>query len=186
MPAFKHFVLAIALALVLFLSYLTYYVGLFKPVILNEETAGPFWLLSQEHLGAYHKIVPVIESVENWAKAQGLRCRLSFGLYLDDPTRVEESRLKSKGGCIIDEGEVLPNNLPKEMKIEQWETRRVVRATFEGAPSIGPFRVYPKAMDYLQEKRNPTEKNIQRPWNVLETYEIFGKKEMRTTYYFSF
>lgn len=159
--------------------YVAVYTGYFKPVTVSQGLAGPFRLLGKSHIGAYHKIVPVIEEVEAWAKSQGIDCRLSFGFYLDDPERVEQLRLKSRGGCVLTGETQVPNNLPEGMTIENLGTNEFVIAKFEGSPGIGPFKAYPAALEYFEENRLAF-----KGWNVLETYEVKGPKDVQTTYYF--
>ncbi|MFM8834854.1 MAG: hypothetical protein ACKOEV_14685, partial [Cytophagales bacterium] len=93
---------AITLGLVLFFLYLFQYTGAFKSVSISQDERGPFTLIYRSHVGPYHKIVGQIEIVERWAKENGLKCRLSFGEYFDDPRMVEEGRLNSRGGCLVD------------------------------------------------------------------------------------
>lgn len=160
------------------------YTGFFKSVTVAVDQRGPYTLIYKDYQGAYYKIVPTIEEVEKWAKSQGLSCRLSFGMYLDNPEVVEEGRLRAKGGCLIDlqnpeeikKYESLKDKLPTDYKTEIFPETKSVVALFAGSPGIGPMRVYPKAYDFMKTgKLNP-----QGP--VLEIYEIFDSKSMQTTY----
>ena len=152
------------------------YLGSFKPVIIEEKTVGPLYLISKKHMGPYHKIVPVIEEVEKWAKDNGLDCRLSFGLYLDNPQASEEARLRSKGGCLIDQPISTP--LPEGFTSEALPARLYITAQFEGSPGIGPLKVYPKVHKYSEDQRRILEE-----W-VMEVYEVHSQEAMTTTYYF--
>lgn len=164
------------------LFYVANYTGYFRSVTILESTSGgPFRLLYKDHLGPYHKIVPVIEEVETWAKSKGIDCSLSFGLYLDDPKDVEQVRLKSRGGCILAKGQPDPTELPEDFKLQTYpeEATDFVIAEFTGSPGIGPFKVYPAVLEHIQQKRLALQ-----GWNVLEVYEIQGPTSMKTTYYF--
>jgi hypothetical protein len=172
----KHTIFAVLLGLVAFVTYLVVYVGAFQPVKISEGEAAPFRLLYKEHVGAYHKIVPVIQEVETWAKMHDIDCTHSFGLYLNDPRSTEEERLRSWGGCWIEKDPV--EALPSDLKLGSWEAPFFVKAIFEGSPGIGPMKVYPKAEEYIAEK------NLKRREGVLEVYVVHGPKEMTTTYYF--
>lgn len=174
----KKIVLAFLLAAFGGVAYLLVYLGYFKPVTVNEEDNRAFRFLAKAHMGAYHKIVPVIQEVEKWAKENGLDCRFTFGLYHDDPENVEESRLRSHGGCVLNEGEE-PGVLPAEFEIIEQPASSYVTAIFEGSPAIGPFRVYPRLIQYVEEKQ------YTRPdWGVIEIYEVHASDRMTTTYYF--
>ena len=169
--------IAITFAIVLgFAVYLVTYVGFFKPVHVSEATALPAMkLVYLDHMGAYHKIVASIEAVEKWAKENNVDCSKSFGEFIDDPDVTEEARLRSRAGCIVSDA---PANLPKDFKTMEYPARRYVTATFSGAPSIGPFTVYPAVREKIEELR------LKPNGSVIEQYEIHGPKEMTTTYFF--
>jgi effector-binding domain-containing protein len=172
----KWIVGGILAAIVGFVVYLTTYLGVYKTVQLSDGTAETMTLLGKEHVGPYHKIVPVIQEVEAWAKKNNIDCTRSFGLYLDDAENVEESRLKSFGGCVID-GATLPPH-PEDFSVRMFSAPHFVKALFEGSPGIGPFKVYPKAAAYIQAK------GFESLPSVLEIYIVHSEKAMTTTYYF--
>lgn len=180
----KHTIFAIGLGLFIFFLYLFQYTGAFKSVTVTLTDRPTYQVVYKDFTGPYHKIVPVIEEVEKWARSQGLNCRLSFGEYFDDPRVVEEGRLKSRGGCLIDplrEDEkkswnTLKQKLPVDYQADELPATKAVVSIFEGAPSIGPLKVYPKAEEFLIEQK------LVRKGSVIEIYEIFDQKSMQTTY----
>lgn len=180
----KHALYAFSLGFVIFFLYLFQYTGAFKSVSVDIDERGPYTIIFKTHIGPYHKIVSTIEEIETWAQANGLKCRLSFGEYFDDPRIVEEGRLNSRGGCLIDPLveeensilEKLKNNLPPNYKIDEITKTKAVVALFTGAPGIGPLKVYPKAEDYIHEHK------LVRKGSVIEIYEVFDRKSMQTTY----
>lgn len=180
----KHSLYAFSLGFVIFFLYLFQYTGAFKTVSVDVDERGPYTIIFKTHIGAYHKIVTTIEEIETWSKANGLKCRLSFGEYFDDPRVVEEGRLNSRGGCILDPQnkdepmrlESVRKLMPADFKIAEIPKSRAVVALFTGAPGIGPLKVYPKAEDYINEHK------LTRQGSVIEIYEIFDRKSMQTTY----
>lgn len=164
---------AIILAL---LSYLAVYLGAFKPVEISMGEFGPFHLVYKKHLGAYHKIVPVIEDVEQWVKSQGDPCNLSFGEYFDDPKKVEQERLRSNGGCVVGKPW---NNLPPDFEQKEVPKQFYIKALFEGSPGIGPYKVYLKAQSLMEDK------GLEPNGPVYEFYQILPEQKMKTEYYFS-
>lgn len=172
----RYLLLPLFFAIVIYVCYLFYYVGALKPVVISEKNSGPFVVLYKEHVGPYHKIVPVIEAVEKWAKENSLDCHLTFGLYLDNPGEIEEGRLRSRGGCLLSEAPQIP--VPQDFQIQTIENRDYVTAVFEGSPGIGPMKVYPKVADYFSERR------LQQESPVMEVYEVHSEQAMTTTYYF--
>jgi effector-binding domain-containing protein len=180
----KHTIYAIGLGLLIFFLYLFQYTGAFKTVTVAVDQRGPYTIVYKDFTGPYHKIVSTIQEVEKWAQTQNLKCRLSFGEYLDNPRQVEEGRLKSRGGCLIDTlsseetqiFEKLKAHLPTDFKTDIIPASSAVVALFTGAPGIGPMKVYPKAEDYIQEH------HLKIKGSVIEIYEIFDQKSMQTIY----
>lgn len=157
------------------LLYVAYYTGYFKEVRIETGKAGPFLVLAKEHFGPYHEVVPKIEAVETWVKGKAADCTRSFGQYFDDPQTTESARLKSRGGCImVAKIEVIPD----DFKYDEIPEQNYVKAIFEGAPGIGPMKVYPKVEKYVREH------GLKPKPGVLEIYVIHGQTAMTTTYYF--
>jgi AraC family transcriptional regulator len=178
----KHTLTAISIGFLIFILYMMQYTGAFKSVTVGLDTRGPYTLIYKEHTGAYHKIVSTIQEVEIWAKENKLKCRLSFGEYFDNPDMVEEGRLKSRGGCLIDplvpeEKNILSTlTLPKDFKTDTITETKAVVALFSGTPGIGPMKVYPKAEEFIQNGK------LKKKGSVIEIYEVFDNKSMNTTY----
>lgn len=180
----KHTIFAIGLGMLIFFLYLFQYTGAFKSVRVAIDQRPSYFVIYKDHIGPYHKIVDAIQEVETWAKTQGLKCRLSFGEYFDDPRLIEEGRLKARGGCLVDplnkEEEAIftkvKSTLPVDYKVGNIEASRAVVALFEGAPGIGPLKVYPKAEEFIKKNK------LIRKGSVIEIYEIFDQKSMQTTY----
>jgi AraC family transcriptional regulator len=172
---FKTILAALATALIVFVTYLLMHLGLFKPVTFEQTTAPAIQILYKDHVGSYYKINEKIQAVETWAKQNQISCALSFGEYFDDPSVVEEARLRSRGGCIV-EGD--PANKPTDFGYALIPERKVILAHFSGSPSIGPYKVYNSAEDYRLENR------LVQEGPVMEVYEVISDKEMHTRYYF--
>lgn len=172
----KHTVFAIGIGMLVLFLYLFQYTGAFKKVLIATDTRGPYNIIYKDYVGPYHKIVSTIEEVETWAKSQGLKCRLSFGEYFDNPDQVEEGRLRARGGCLVEAEEKTPATLPNTFQSGVIPSMKAVVALFDGAPGIGPIKVYPKAADYIIENK------LIKKGSVLEIYEIFDSRSMQTTY----
>lgn len=147
----------------------------FKPVLLETQQVAEMKLIFKNHLGPYYKIVPTIEEVEKYVRANGETCELSFGEYLDDPDKEDQDRLRSLGGCLTAK---TWENLPTDFLQKTIPPRFTLIAHFSGAPSIGPYKVYPKAADWMKE--NGYKQNAA----ILEVYKVINEKEVETTYYF--
>lgn len=152
------------------------YVGGYKPVVTEIADVGPMKVVYKENLGAYHKIMTVLNEVETWAKENGEACKLTFGEYLDNPKIVAEDRLRSNGGCVVEK--TWNTGLPTGFIYREIPRRLYLTAVFEGAPSIGPLKVYPKADSIMQREGHKPN------GAVIETYEILSPKAVETRYYF--
>lgn len=172
----KGMIAAVLLFVVGLVIALYVHLGGFKSVTLTQTEEGPFKVISKQHIGAYHKIVPVIEEVEKWAKAHGETCHLSFGEYLDNVDTVPEDRLKSNGGCVVEKA--WTSGLPEGFEYRELPRRQYIVAEFSGAPSIGPLKVYPKAQKEIKAK------GLVLDGPVIEMYEIIPPKGVKTRYYF--
>lgn len=163
-------------AIVVFVTTLYFNLGGHKEVLLEENFQSPgMHVIYKMHSGPYHKILGTIETVENWATANNIPCRKTFGEYLDDPHSADESRLRSNGGCVVSQPAA---NLPEGFEQRFIEPAKYLKATFEGAPSIGPFKVYPKAEQWAKENR------LTFAGPIIEIYTILGPKTVVTEYLF--
>lgn len=172
----KHLIAALLIGIVTFGVYLYLHLGAYKSPALVLEDRPRIDLLSKTHFGAYHKINAVITEVETWAKANNVDCSLSFGEYFDHPHQVEESRLRSRGGCVL-KNEIQVPTLPDGFELASYPERLYVVATFDGAPSIGPYKVYDEVERYMLQ-------NLLRPaGSVIEIYENTARGFL-TTYLF--
>lgn len=178
----KHLLFSVLLGIMALLGYVAWHVGYFKPVEVSLlEEARTFRLVGQIHEGPYHHIVGKIQEVETWAADNNISCSKSFGLYLDNPAEVEQERLRSFGGCLLESSDkvIAPELLLPKMEIHQWGGTQLVQAYFEGSPGIGPFKVYPKATQFMQGRQ------LTPASSVLEVYHILEDgKAMQTHYYF--
>lgn len=181
----RFFVFLVFSCFVVFGVTVFFRLGGYKGVYLEKTQSEPLYLIYREHLGPYHEINDVIESVEKDVLALNLPCPKTFGEYLDDPRTRDEDRLKSIGGC------VLPIALPIEeadlkdlessrgvLSYKEIEPRDIIYAKFEGAPSIGPFKVYPRAEKKINKK------GLRQSAPVIEFYTIFSSRKAMTEYHF--
>lgn len=173
----KWFLLFFLSGIVVFVTTLYFRLGGYKEVVISPPESKEFYLLYKKHLGPYHKIAPVIESVENWAHQKKIDCPATFGEYLDDPQKVDnEDRLRSRGGCVLNRP--LEELEEEDLFFDHKSERTYVKAIFDGAPSISPFKVYPKVSEWLQQNRL----KISGP--VIEIYHVEGTQGLTTEYYF--
>lgn len=152
--------------------------GSFKSVHVTEIEEGPFHLIYKKHVGPYHQIVPTMNEVEEWVKKNNLACPSTFGEFLDNPKEVDQDRLQSNAGCVVDQEITIP--LPEGFVARTIERQSYVSAVFDGAPSISPYKVYPKVFEYFEKQ-----KNTQFKGPALEIYTAPPGQPMTTKYLFA-
>ena len=171
----KTLVLTIATLVVSLLTYLYFYLGINRPVEITLEDIGPLTLVYKTHVGPYHQIGADIDAVEAWAHEQNLRCIQTFGEFLDNPEGIDEDRLRSHAGCVLNAPP--PKVLGADMESEVRARKRYAVGHFQGSPAIGPYKVYPKVRRYLGEHRLVSKAPI------IELYTVRGP-EMEAQYLF--
>ena len=171
----KYFLLSLLTIIGTAATYLYIHLGASKPVTITIETEGPLYMVYLEHMGAYHDINWDIRKVEDWAQKQNLLCMRTFGEFLDDPQAVDQDRLRSHVGCLM--SAKVPNP-PAEFYYEERPEHRYVVGAFKGSPAIGPFKVYPKIKEYMDQERLSS----QAP--PIEVYTVNGS-EVETKYLFA-
>jgi AraC family transcriptional regulator len=184
----RYIVFFVFSGLVVFGITVYFRLGGHKHVSIEQKDISAYTVVGKKHVGAYHKIGPVIFEVEAWAKANNLPCNRTYGEYLDDPRTKDEDRLQSIGGCVLGNvgdpnselSDEVKKTLPPDFIVSTVEAGPRVIAVFKGAPSIGPFKVYPAVEDYMAEHKL----KISGP--VIEIYEILGERKARTEYQFRF
>jgi AraC family transcriptional regulator len=161
-------------SMIVFSITLFFRLGGHKDVLIEVGEYPEMKLGYKDHYGPYHKINSAITFVENWAKSQNISCEKTFGEYFDDPRSVEERRLRSIGGCILNT-KIVPTEFILYKEIPK---RTYVKATFAGAPSIGPFKVYPKVEEYIKSH------NLNAKGAPIEVYTIHSTQAAVVEYYF--
>ena len=135
---------------------LSYY-GLFTKVTVVEKEMGGFWLIYEKHVGNYRDTGQVMDKIYSRLLGEdAITPSRGFGLYYDDPKKVNKKDLRSIAGCILDEQyEDRIDYLKKNYRIKRYPASKSVVAEFpfKGKPSIfiGIFKVYPKLTDYIEQ-----------------------------------
>ncbi len=156
-------IIAAVLSLVV---YLCLHLGVFLPVSTEVTSKGPFYMLYQNHTGAYHQIGLKLQAVESFATANNLLCLQTFGEFLDDPSSVDQDRLRSRAGCLLS---AKPEHIPSPFLFEERPTTRYLIGQFSGSPSISPWKVYPKLNEYAETHR------LKILNTAIEIYQVSGK-----------
>jgi hypothetical protein len=164
------------LVVIITIAFLTLaYYGLFAKVTIVEQEVGDFWLLYEKHVGDYKDVGPVIDRIYSKLLGEdGITPSRGFGLYYDDPKKVEKKNLRSIVGCILDkQDESKIDYLKTNYQIKNFPSSKSVIVIFpyKGLPSIflGVLKVYPKLSEYLAHKKYS-------PVPVMEIYDRPNEK----------
>lgn len=171
----KKLVLAFFVFLISGALGLIWRLGVTKPVTVQIANLPEQKIIFLNHIGAYHKMNDTIVKVENELARRGFSCERTFGHYIDSPEQQDEDRLRSEGGCVVPSHDIELKDT--DLTAGAIPAGQYIRATFEGSPSISPFKVYPKVNEFAHGNR------LRRADDFYEIYEIRGEK-VATVYLF--
>lgn len=172
-------IFATFLAVIVFvLAYLYFYLGYYKPVEFKSQKMPVLHIFYKTHIGPYHKIVPLLNEIENDFKKIGTTCDYTFGRFLDNPEKAPEDRLRAEVGCLFFSH---PHNLkfPEGLSESHIDEKEYLVGNFEGAPSVGPLKVYPNAKEWFKKY------GYTFPDEVIEIYKVLPDNGVQTQYLFS-
>jgi len=166
------------IAFAFFTGFLAF-LGAFKTIEVTERDIGPYHLVYESNTGSYRKTGPSVDAMMKLAEIRKVNPVAGFGKYYDRPDQVEESKLRSDAGIIIDDKDLAAfKELPQGVHYAQYPVTRAMVADFplRGFLSIflGIYKVYPALMDYQEAKKYPATYS-------LEIYEL---RNRRTVYAF--
>lgn len=155
------------------------YLGGFTTLSIEERQVPTLWMAYLDHTGAYYKIEQTFKKVEEVMKSQGASCDGYVAIYFDDPAQVEESKLRSQGGCLFMVGSNVTFN---ELKIRNLP---VSPAAYTEIPfkmgfsaAVGAIKAYPALKEYMKAK------NFTPGDSAIEIYRRSPEKKIE--YYFPF
>lgn len=166
--------IAIISLIVLALLFVAYYGG-FKEIKFKTSIQGGEILVYENLTGDYSKSGEVIDRVyKSLLNNEKIKTTRGFGIYYDDPKKVDKDKLKSEVGCIVDGiDSVKMADLQKKYKVKICPKGKYLTTEFphKNVMSImfGIMKVYPAMNKYVQEN-GLTEKGA-----VMEIYDIPNK-----------
>ncbi len=170
----KTILVAVLITLVMIVAAVMNYLGAFKDVDIELKEREALYLAYRLHRGPYHQIMETLSAVEQEMRDAGRPCALTFGRYLDNPEVSDEDRLRAEVGCVLPDP---PQGLLTGIEFQTLEPGLYLEAKFSGAPSIGPYKVYPRAEEWMNKK------GYRATGPVIEIYEVQGPR-VETTYLF--
>ncbi|MFN2396254.1 MAG: GyrI-like domain-containing protein [Bacteroidales bacterium] len=152
------------------------WLGGFKKVQFSIQEAGGEVLVYESHIGEYKNVGKVIDKMYySLLNEEKVECFRGFGIYYDNPQKVEKEKLRSDVGNILENptpevlAQLSPNYNIRTLKKQQY---LVAEFPYRNQMSIiiGIMRVYP-ALNRCIRENNFSEEGF-----VMEIYDVPGKK----------
>ncbi|MFP4060416.1 MAG: GyrI-like domain-containing protein [Bacteroidales bacterium] len=161
--------------LIIIFAFYTYYGG-FKIININTAEKGGEFIVYEEVTGDYKLSGAAMDRVYySLINDSGIETTKGFGIYYDNPRKVEKSKLRSEAGCIIEEKDLEKlSNLPENFKTRKLPVKKYIVTEFpyKGKMSVmfSIMKVYPALNKFSKEK------GFNEEGAVIEIYDVPNKK----------
>ena len=152
------------------------WLGGFKKIQFSVEEAGGEVLVYEFHIGDYKNVGKVIDKMYYaLLNDEKVECFRGFGIYYDNPQKVEREKLRSDVGNILEDPtpEIL-EQLSPNYNIRTLDKQQYLVAEFpyknQMSIIMGIMKVYPALNKYIREN------NLSEEGFVMEIYDVPGKK----------
>ena len=133
-----------------------YYLGIFQKMEVSESSFGPYQVLYREHKGAYEKVGEVFREMMDYQEKVKINSEMMFGIYYDDPEKIEEHKLRSEIGLVLnkeDHKRLKAENKDEKIKFKSIPRREYIFTIFPyknmASAFIGIFKAYPTIDTYV-------------------------------------
>lgn len=168
------YIVIVAIVVIAILSIYAYFGG-FNSIKVKTEVTGGEVIVYKEVKGNYKQTPDITNEIYYYLLNElGIETYKGIGVFYDNPKEVEEKKLRSESGCIIEARDIERLNSDKcKYKIQILPTDTVITAEllFKGTLSIfmGFIKVYPAIEKYAQ-----THNMGNGP--IIEIYDVTNKK----------
>ncbi len=152
------------------------WLGGFKKVQFSIQKTGGEVLVYEPHIGDYKNVGKVIDKMYYaLLNEEKVKCFRGFGIYYDNPQKVEKEQLRSDVGNILENPtlEILDQLAPR-YKVRTLEKQEYLVAEFpyknQLSIFVGIMKVYPALNRYIREN------SLSEEGFVMEIYDVPGKK----------
>lgn len=171
--------------ILLALLFVAYYGG-FKTITFKTSMEGGEILVYEDLTGDYSKSGEVMDRVYNSLSTnEKIKSTKGFGIYYDDPKKVEKSKLKSEVGCIVEGIDSLKmSDLKRKYKVKICPKTNYLVTEFphKSVMSImfGIMKVYPAMSKYIEQNglsdKGPVMEIYDTPNKVIKYRKEVGQK----------
>ncbi len=171
----KIVIIIISVVIIVFLITTAYFGGFNKVNITISEEGGET-LVYEEVTGEYKQSAIVMDRIYySLLNDSNIETYKGFGIYYDNPQKVESHLLRSEAGCIIENKDLdRINNIKGDYKISIFPEQKYITAEF---PYKGQFsvlfslmKVYPALNKFVQKN------NYKEDSPVMEIYDMPNKR----------
>lgn len=170
--------------IVLFLSVYAYFGG-FRTVEFEERNTGGEIFVYEKVTGNYKQSPVVMDSIYYALLNDfGIETTKAVGVYYDNPQHVEEAKLRSEIGCLLDTpvDSILIAKLSDRFKVKALPEGRYVIGEFPNKGSlsviVGILNVYPALDKFINERRYKVNGPITEIYDVPSKKIIYRQKMM--------
>jgi hypothetical protein len=149
--------------------------GGFSKITIQNVNAGGEVLVYENVSGAYNQATKISNKIYyDLLSNDKIQTTKGFGIYYDNPQNVEQSKLRSEVGCIVenvDNSTIEKLKGKYQVKILPNENCLIVEFPFKGGFSImmGMIKVYPVIGEYIIE-------NNYKDGPLMHIYDVPNKK----------
>ncbi|TVQ07366.1 MAG: hypothetical protein EA361_18455 [Bacteroidetes bacterium] len=167
-------IIIVAIAGILLLVYA--WLGGFRKIQFTVQEAGGEVLAYEPHTGEYKNVGKVIDKMYyDLLNEEKVECFRGFGIYYDNPQKVEKSKLRSDVGNILENPTPeLLDQLSGKYNIKTLERQKYLVAEFpyknQMSIIMGIMKVYPALNKYIRQNQ------LNEEGFVMEIYDVPGKK----------
>jgi hypothetical protein len=175
MKVMKLIFLILGLLILGLLSYLLY-LGAFRSINVEIKEQGGETIVYEEMTGDYSQSAKLMDEIyDDLLVKENIETYKGFGIYYDNPKKVETAQLRSEVGCILEPKNLKSvESLSKKYNVKTFPIQDYLTAEipFKGKWSIfvGIFRVYPQFDKYAIENK------LDKEGEVIEIYDVPNKK----------
>jgi Uncharacterized conserved protein len=171
----KIFLIIVIVMIIAIIILVAYYGGFYKLRISVDEAGGET-LVYESLRGNYKKSGTVMDKIY-WSllNNEKIETYKGFGIYYDNPQKVEEAELRSEAGCILEDKDTtkIPM-LEKKYTVRKFPKKKYIITEFpyKGKLSVmfSLFKVYPALASYAINK------GYKENGAVMEIYDIPNNK----------
>ena len=171
----KIILIVLAILIIALIAFYAYYGG-FKKIHVSISESGGEILIYEKIEGDYKQSGVIMDKIYNsLLNEDKIETFKGFGIYYDNPRKVEKSKLRSEAGCILEKKDIdkLPN-LEKKYTVRTFPEKKYIITEFPYRGKISIFfsimKVYP-ALNKFAKQNDFNEESA-----VMDIYDVPNKK----------